>query len=208
MIMKKSLIMVMLVMVGAVTFAQSHRRGYEKHGNGQIEKMKTDLALNDTQYAAIKNINEKYAAKQATLKMDSSAHETFKALHQEKDKEIQAVLTPEQKTKWETFKVQRNETRKRKVTERLEGNDARMKSDLSLSDDQFTKMQAANKSFREKVKTLKGQSSGEQLRDNPEFKKLKTDHDAAVKNILTEEQFAKWMSLRSERKNVRHHGRE
>jgi Spy/CpxP family protein refolding chaperone len=212
--MKKSLMMVMLTMISAFTFAQSHDRGHEKHGkhgDGQIEKMKADLALTDNQYASIKDISEKYSAKQKALRGDSSArnekYATMKTLRQEKEKEIQAVLTPEQKTKWATFNAQHDQARKAKSKERLESRDAKMKSALSLSDDQFAKMQMENKTFREKVMTLRDQSKNEKSRDNSAFKKLKTEHDAAIKNILTEDQFKKWTDSKRERKNV-HHGHE
>jgi hypothetical protein len=206
--MKKGLMMIMLVMISAITFAQSHRGGQRRHGDGQIEKMKTDLELSDTQYATIKEINKKYAAKHNALRGDSAAqsgkHIALNALRQEKDKEIQGVLTPEQKTKWETFKAQRTEARKAKSKERLEKHEAKMKLELSLSEEQFAKMQAVNKTFREKVMQLKAQSPNENFRGNSEFQQIKNEHDVAIKTILSEDQFKKWSDLKRSRKNSHH----
>jgi hypothetical protein len=76
--MKKSLMVVGAMMISTFIFAQR-------------ESMKDVLALNDAQYASIKEINKKYGQKHQDL-------------NKERQAEISKVLTPEQNSSWKAYK--------------------------------------------------------------------------------------------------------
>jgi protein CpxP len=199
----KTRLMLIMVMMSSIIFAQQKNHDRGQHAAAQGEKMKAALSLNDTQYATIKGIDSKYAARYAELRKNSidtnKKYADAKTLYAEKEKEIQAVLTPEQQTKWAAYKAERTEKRKEKMKKGMERFEARMKSEISLSDDQLAKVKNANQNFRDKLSALKNQKDGE-MGDKAELDKLKAEHNAAIKGILSEEQFKKWTDVKSERK--------
>jgi hypothetical protein len=209
--MKRSMMLIIAMSIGIIVFAQSKFKNPEERAAIQSEKMRTALALSDVQYSTIKEINKKYLAKHVALKNDSAErsekYQTLKSLHQEKEKEIQAVLNAEQKTKWETYKQERAEKRKSKISHRIEKYEAKMKSELALSDDQFTKIQAAHKNMREKLSTLKTSTKDGKAHDKAEVKNIRGEYATTLKSVLTEEQFKKWTAMKAEMKNKRHHKR-
>jgi protein CpxP len=211
MIMKKGSILMMVMMMSTIIFAQSRVHDPAQRTAAQTEEMKAALSLTEIQYATIKEINRKYADRYADLRKDSSArmkkHESMTTLRAEKETEIQAVLNPAQKTKWTSYKADRAEKRKTKMKNSAEKFEARMKSELSLSDAQFAKFKKANQNFRDKLSALKNQQDAN-TRDRAEIKKIKAEHDATIKEILSELQFKKWTELKSDMKHRGHHRRK
>lgn len=210
MITKKSFMLVIALMSSTIIFAQKGP-GKKHDGEAQAEKMKSELSLNDTQYASIKSINQKYKDKHIAIRKDSTLSKEnkmskMKGLHEEREKEVNAVLTPAQSTKWKTLKKEKTAARKEEHKKEKAERDAKLKSDLSLSDDQFTKLKAANKTFHDKAKNLKKGT------DKAEFKKLHDEHDANVKNILSAEQYQKWQTMKADwkgkRKGHKGHGKK
>jgi periplasmic protein CpxP/Spy len=200
--MKKGLMLIMVMMISSVMFAQ--HRGHDPlvRADRNSEALKSVLSLNDAQYATIKDINRKYAEKYVALKQNSGPreekHETFKALHNDHRKEIEAVLTPEQKTSLNTFRAERHEKRKQNLEKRISKHEAQLKSELALSDDQFAKLQAINKDFVGKMKAL--HESDNSPADKSAFKQLRSEHHSAVKGILTQEQWEKWNTIKAEKR--------
>jgi len=195
--MKKSLLLVAGMMAGSILFAQDH----QGHKRGQYESMKTVLSLDEKQDAAIRDINKKHADEYAVLKKDSAQTRDEKkkaghAIQEQRQKEISAVLTPEQNAKWKAHRKAQAAQRKEQMKQAMEKRDAKLKADLSLSDDQATKMKAADKDFAEKARAL-GKNG---QRDKAEFKKLKADREAKIKTILSTEQYQKWSALKKEKK--------
>ena len=200
--MRKNFLLVIAMMMSTIIFAQHHKGDGKRHDPS--ETMKTVLSLDDNQYATIKGINKKYAEKQTSLRKDTlqsrdAKHDAVKALNQERKQEIQAVLTPEQNTKWKTYKTEQKAKRKEEHKMALEKYQAEMKAALSLSDEQAEKMKLAGNDFKQKLHAARKDGKG----DKTEFKKLKNEPEAVVKGILTEEQFEKWTLLKSEKRN--HH---
>lgn len=114
--MKKSVVFLGLMIVSSVLFAQ---RKFDPQAMAarQTETMKTELALNDTQYASVKSINEDFANKQGTLRDNSALSREDKtnqmrALRTEKDEALKKVLTADQNTKWEAYRAKQMENRK------------------------------------------------------------------------------------------------
>ncbi|HEY9049867.1 MAG TPA: hypothetical protein VIN08_28405 [Ohtaekwangia sp.] len=201
--MKKSIVLVVVMMVSTIIFAQRNGKPHHKHNGDELEKMKTELSLNDKQYATIKGIGDKYSEKFKALRKDSTqAREkkfvALRSLREEKDKEVTAVLTSEQKAKWDTYKADRAAKKKEERKQAAEKRAQKMKTALSLSDDQFAKIQAENKSFKEKVQTLKQSKDASAKPDESKFKAIMDEHDAHVKAILTPEQYQKWSSMKKD----------
>jgi periplasmic protein CpxP/Spy len=115
--MKKSVVFLGLMMAGSVIFAQ---RKFDPQAMAakQTERMKTELALNDDQYASVKSINEDFAGRQQALQGNSALTredkvKQMKTLGAEKNDAIKKVLTADQNTKWEAYRAKQREQRKR-----------------------------------------------------------------------------------------------
>lgn len=129
----KKLFVAALLVVGMTAFAQEKegrkrdRLTSEQKVDLQVKKMTTDLSLNEKQVAQVKDLVtkqvEKREAKRAEVKADK---EQARAEMKTKMKEEQAaasadmkkILTPEQYTKWEKMREERNEKMKEKLLER------------------------------------------------------------------------------------------
>ncbi len=105
-----SLLALFVFAITIPAISQERRRGFE----GYLERLKTELNLTPEQTAKIQNILSS-AQKQAELdrqKYQGDREAMFKAMRErwEKiDKEIEAVLTKEQKAKYEKIKKERQE---------------------------------------------------------------------------------------------------
>ncbi|HMJ71164.1 MAG TPA: hypothetical protein VK508_19825 [Cyclobacteriaceae bacterium] len=119
--MKKSLMLVGAMLISTFIFAQR-------------ESMKTVLSLNEAQSASIKEIQKNYGQKHQDL-------------NKEREAEISKVLTPEQNSKWTTYKKERHE---RRIKERED----RMKSRFSLTDEQMGKMKQLREEHDTKMKSI------------------------------------------------------
>lgn len=116
--MKKSMMLMGLMLVSTIIFAQ--HRGFHRDSTGtkHLEKMKTDLSLNDDQYARVKAINEKFTASRVKLRSDTSLtvgtmRNRMKKLETDKEVQFKGVLTETQWTKWTTARTKHQEDRKK-----------------------------------------------------------------------------------------------
>jgi hypothetical protein len=197
--MRRSMIVLSaLMMISSVMFAQQKNKA--AHG-ARLEKMKSELSLNDTQYASIKGINKKYAEQISKIKKDSTSnktekHSAVKTLREQKAKEVNAVLTADQKTKYEKLKQERRDKRMAERTARANEHQAKLTKDLGLNDDQALKVKDANKAFIQNVKALRERSGESKVANKEEIKKLRKEHEATMKSLLTDAQFKKWKELR------------
>jgi hypothetical protein len=206
--MKKSLMLAIVMMTSTIIFAQHAKNSHKGHTD-RFEKMKTDLALTDAQYASIKSIDQKYDNQRTALKNDTAQTReakgaAFKTMRTNEENEITALLTADQKTKWDKLKAERGEKRKAQFQKISEQREAKLKSTLGLSDDQSQKMKTTNQQFMEKLGALRKSDT----KDKAAFEKLKADHEAAVKGILTPEQFQKWTTMRADMKKKHGQGRD
>ena len=197
-----------VMMTSTIIFAQHAKNSHKGHTD-RFEKMKTDLALTDAQYASIKSIDTKYNSKREALKNDSAQTReakgtAFKTMRTEEENEITALLTTDQKTKWDKLKAERGEKRKEHFQKISEQREAKLKSTLGLSDDQSQKIKTVNQQFMEKFSTLRKSDT----KDKAAFEKLKTDHETAIKGILTPEQFQKWTAMKTDMRKKHDHDRE
>lgn len=200
--MKKSLMLGVWMMAATLVMAQPRSKDAHQHSGRNAEKMKTELSLDDEQYASIKKINEKYAGRHLMLRRDSTLERDqklveMKALRADRKKEVDAVLTPDQKTKWAAYREARAEKIKSRMSERQARHAGRMKEALSLTDEQQARMKAARETFKEKAEEARNNPNFSETEKRSEIKKLKSVHEETVKSILTEEQFKKWTEFKT-----------
>ena len=151
------MLLVGAVMISSFIFAQNDVAAPEKRHGGRGESMKTVLSLDDAQYSSIKEINKKYGEKQRTLRRDSTLKredkfKEIKNLNEQRQSEVDKVLTPEQNKKWSTYKKERIEKRKAAGEKRVKAYDEKLKKELSLTDDQYKKLQEMHQRDREHFK--------------------------------------------------------
>jgi hypothetical protein len=207
--MKKGIVLGIALLATVVSFSQHKQKDPEGRAAHQTEKMKTLLSLDDTQYAAVRKINEEYAVRFMTFRQEKDSHnndrrEAIKKLREEKDKELASVLTADQQTKWRSFREERKSTRKVKKMELRAKKKEDLKTTLSLTDEQALKLDHEREAFRKKIMSVKSDSGLSEADRKQKIVALKSAHESSVKNILASEQFAKWKSIKDDHRS-RHH---
>lgn len=99
-------ILIVLLFIGQMTFAQRKHRAPEKN----LEQLKTELNLTDEQVAQIKKIGADAKEKMMELKQQegnrASKKAGFKKIKEEKMAAFEQILTEEQRQLWETKKAE------------------------------------------------------------------------------------------------------
>ena len=198
--MKKHLALMAFIMAAAVVSAQEKGRG--DHRRDMSEKMKTELSLTDDQYERIKAIDKAYRAQFHDLRSDStkSKESKMKAMHSLGDvrkKEVEGVLTEDQKSKWQAQQTARREEQRAHGQKVANDRAERIKKDLSLSDAQFEKFQKTNSEFRKQAHELRQKQLSDEARKN-EFVKIRKSYDKSIKSILSKEQYKKWSEMKKD----------
>jgi Spy/CpxP family protein refolding chaperone len=206
--MKNSIMLAMALMISTLIFAQERHRDPQQMAARQTERMKENLALNDSQYASVKKINETYADKFASVRKDDTTTDdkrtALKTIHAEHEQAINAVLTPDQQKKWQTLKEERKAEKKAHKQHRHEHHKERLKTALSLSEDQTSRIETINKDFKEKLRVVKNDKNISENEKKSKIETLKKDHENTVKTVLTDDQFTKWKELKEARKHKGH----
>lgn len=116
----KKIMLVALVLISAVTFAQKgrgHHQDPKERATKSADRMKKELLLSDDQYGKVKTLNEKYSERYAAVRKDTSltrgrTMNRMKSIRSEQETELKKILTPDQATKWDALKAKRQEERK------------------------------------------------------------------------------------------------
>ncbi len=179
-------------------FAQKHDGKHHNHKE-RLEKMKTELGLSDSQVEQIKAIHQKNKEESKKLRKEAKegneeSRAKLKANRAETKAEVAQILTPEQRKKAEALKTERKDPKNR-----AEKHAEKMKSELSLSDAQTTKVKAALVTKMTKMHDLREKAGDEKI-DKTERKALKTAFETELKSILSEEQFIKYETIKTEKK--------
>jgi Spy/CpxP family protein refolding chaperone len=198
-----------LVLISTGVFAQ--RNGHHLgNDDKQIEKMKTELALTDQQYANLKVANKKFADAQQKLKQDTTrSKETLrterKRIHDERDAAVKNILTDEQEAKLKQMKENRDEKHDKegKQSDRAE----KLKQALALTDDQYAKVNALETKLSADKDKVKADKNLSEENRKAAMKKLKAERETSLKVILAPEQFTKWTAMKDEKKNSDKHGK-
>lgn len=167
------------------------RKQHHKGGKHHDKMMKT-LNLTDAQKTQMKANREEYKKQMQALKQDQNI--TVKemnarkaALRQQQKTRMEALLTPDQKSKMAQAKLQREADAKQRSEKKLD----KMMLKLGLSDDQVNRLRVQRESTHAQMKTIR---ENESL--SPELKKqqmmaLKNSAKEEHKRILTAEQLKK-----------------
>ncbi len=96
--------------------------------------------------------------------------------------------------------AQRPDMKKMDPKERAEKMSQRLKSDLSLDEDQYAQVLALNTANAEKLEEKK-EAKKEEMKENREAMKLeREEYNANLKEILTKDQYIKFLEMRNDRK--------
>jgi Spy/CpxP family protein refolding chaperone len=141
-----TLVVGMAIYANAPTFAQE--KSAQPAAGGLAERMQ-DLNLTDQQEAKIAEIRKEFKSK-----VQEAAKE-LAAIDKDEVERVRGLLTPEQKTKLESFKEQRHERRPQGLAERI----AHLE-ELDPTDGEMAKIADIRKEFRPKItkamESLKG----------------------------------------------------
>ncbi len=193
-ILSSVLVFALLFVFLVSSFAQEHEKGKHHHNKKErLEKMKTELELSNAQVEQIKALHQKKKEESNTQRKENRAE--FKA-------EMDKILTPEQRKKAEALKAERKNPESR-AEKRVE----KWKTELSLNDAQTAKVKTALITRMTKMKALK-EAAGEERIDKTEVEKLKTAFETELKSILSDEQFANYQEIKTDRKAKRGENRK
>ena len=205
--MKKSMIFLGMMIVSTITFAQPRVDPLERAAK-QAEKMRTELGLDEVQFNAVKAINEEYANELSQLRRDSTLskeekHKQMRTFHHEREAAFKKVLTEEQHKKLAANRSEQANKHRARMAKHQGAYADRIQKELSLTEDQASKLSAINKEFGQKFRALRSDSTMAQDDRKAKNKQLREEYQSKFKSILTEEQFKKWETLKSEHKRRR-----
>lgn len=191
--------------------AQKLKPSKGKRGGQKMEQLKAELNLSDSQVKSIEKINQEFREKRKATKDLADKKGAGKAMRAEHDAAINAILTPEQQTKFATMKKDKgnrpsrpgkkgNRDGKGKVKGKKGGQKmAAMQKELGLNDAQMAKIKTANKNLNAKKKALKAQGLTKE-ESKKAMKPLRKEHDKTLKGIMTKEQYKKYKAMKKAKK--------
>jgi hypothetical protein len=206
--MKNKIIIGLAIMISISAMGQDGKR----HGDKQSrdERMKEYLQLTNEQYASIRKIDDQYRSKFKEVKKDSvddhARHEQMKALHTQRNAEIDKVLSDEQQSKWKTYQAERKEHR------RFGRDPQELKTKLSLSDEQVKQLTVIKEESKKQKDAIKSDQSLTKEQRQVKLKELRAQNENAYQKVLTADQLEKWKTLKAESKSKNktsrkeHHG--
>lgn len=176
----------------------------------RMEKMTEKLELTDAQVPKVRAVFENSQAQRLEIMQKhkgdrEAARPEFKALKQSTRAQLDAILTADQIQKLEQMKKDHKGKRHGKRgkhgkhgQKRLE----RMSAELNLSADQETQVKAIMQDARAERKEII-ELVGSREEAKPELRELRVRTDARIKEVLNDEQDARFDELKAERKERR-----
>lgn len=195
--------------------------GGRHHGKMMQHKkmMMQKLNFTDQQKQQMKDMQQEFKTKDEQLNKNDGItvkefREKKKSLMEDRKVRMQSILTPEQKSQMEKFQKQAKERQNmmkdgkdkpdfnkdgkpdfnkdgKERMNRQGQNIEKMKTDLGLTNDQATKIQANRESFRTKAQAIRDNQALSQDQKKEQFKALNEDMKKEMKSILTAEQLKK-----------------
>lgn len=199
-----------IIALAAFTFsatAQMDKKPMDREGKGQHHqgmkekgKMMQELNLTEAQKTQMKSINMDFRNKMQELKKQDNItvkelNERKATLMQERKSKTMAILSNEQKEKMETLKKDRQEKGKMMETKHLD----RMQSKLNLTNDQSAKIKAKNDELRQKMTSIRENSSLTQDQKKDQMQQLRQERKSYMESILTADQKKKMEEMKSKR---------
>lgn len=175
----------------------------QKHPlKNERSEMFRGLDLTVEQKEKMKSIRESSHASMEKLRAEKLTADQFaakrKAIREDEKKQIEGILTPEQKQKMQT----RLSQIKGKELNGKEGMNMKGKyASLNLTDKQKADLQANRKDFKEKSLAIKNNAALTDEQKREDLKKLKEQKKESMKTILTPEQQKKVSTFRKNHGN-------
>lgn len=187
----------------AFLFIASAGIAQQKHPlKNERSEMFRGLDLTVEQKEKMKSIRESSHASMEKLRAEKLTADQFaakrKAIREDEKKQIEGILTPEQKQKMQT----RLSQIKGKELNGKEGMNMKGKyASLNLTDKQKADLQANRKDFKEKSLAIKNNAALTDEQKREDLKKLKEQKKESMKTILTPEQQKKVSTFRKNHGN-------
>jgi len=167
--------------------------------SGGHQGMMKQIDLSDAQKAQMKTIREEKKLKMQELeKNDNITLGDYKARKESLSKEykvkMEGVLTAEQKTKIKVIREEKMADNKKMMDSRLQ----QLKSDLSLSDDQYSKLKIQHDQMFTKVKAIRENESLSPAQKKEQIKALHEGNKGKMKEVLNPEQMKKFQESMKE----------
>lgn len=174
-------------------------RGMRGKGKGMMKEMN----LTETQKTKMKEIRTDYRSKMDALeKNDKMTLKDYRSrqafLQQGMKKDMESVLTPEQKNKMTELKDNRRQEGEARMQKGLE----RMKTDLSLSDDQYSRMKAGREKMKSQMTAIRENSSLSFDQKKQQIRSLKQTGMEEMKSVLNAEQLKKMDEMKARKRQM------
>ena len=168
----------------------------ERHEK-DFSKLKTDLSLSDDQVIAWKHLDEQYKPKMQELKTNTSLTEEEKKsqmiqLRTTKSAELKKILSESQYTKLKSMHRKNHGQRTKDYS--------KLKTDLSLTDDQVTAWKKLDEQYKVKATALRNNSTIKEEEKKKQMKELHAAKRSELKKILKEEQYTQYKNSCKNRK--------
>jgi Spy/CpxP family protein refolding chaperone len=172
----------------------------------RAKQLKELLSLSDEQAAKVqkisKELEEEMTAKRGELTGNREAMRNASIeIVQKTDDKIKAILTDEQKEKYEELDITSGATARPGVPSPEERAN-QFKKQLSLSDEQTAKAQKIFKERREEMMARGTEAMGDRKAIRNSFTEIAQKSNDKIKAILTDEQKEKYEELEKERKKM------
>jgi Spy/CpxP family protein refolding chaperone len=199
--MKKVLIPLIALLALTVSVNAQDKMGkkghHHKHQKGMMAK---ELNFTDAQKAQAKAINEDSRKKMQELNKNESItvkeqRDRRAAIQKERKTKMDGLLTAEQKTKMAQLKAERKVKKEEGYAKRLD----KMKTNLSLSDEQVTKLKNQRAATQAKAEKIKNNESLSREQKKEQMMTLKTEAKDQHNKILTPEQLKKKEEMKKSR---------
>jgi hypothetical protein len=190
-------------------------KGFNQGRGEWLQQMKSNLGLTNDQESKIKAANETFAQKAKAIRENQSLtpdqkKEQIMTLQKEKQENFKTFLTAEQVSKLQQMKASNGRgfgsgagkrgPRGRGFNRGRESRLEQMKSNLGLTDDQVSKIKAANQGFAPKIKAIRENQSLTPDQKKEQIMTLQKDRQESIKSFLTVEQISKQEQMKGDRK--------
>jgi len=195
------------LMIGASVVAQDGREGKtpEERAQFRTEKIAAELELTDAQKTKFAEISKASDAKKEAIKSDASLteeqkREAFKANHEASKAQMKEVLTAEQLAKLEAKKAEHRgqhagkkgegKHEARTAEEKAKMRTDRMTKEVSLTEEQQTKMTALNLSAIKKEEAVRNNTALTEDQKKEKMKEIREAQKSDFEALLSDEQKA------------------
>lgn len=193
-----SLLFLFAVGFGFTAQAQDKQVNKDRHNKGQYEK----LGLTDAQKHELQQVNATFKAQHESIRNDNSLTDAQKKeqrmeLMKKRKAEMDKILTEDQKKQMKEARKNGFQKGDRKKGDNKFSKDKSKFEDLGLSAAQSEKVKAINQAYKAKMTELKKDKAADKKAQKEAFTKLRTDHKAELKQVLTAEQIQKLEARKS-----------